>query len=134
MTARFQLIGVVVADMARSLDFYRHLGLEFPPDADTQPHVDIALPGGLALAFDTIETIHSFDASWRPPSGGHRVGLAFACDSVAEVDATYAELTGAGYDGHLEPWDAFWGMRYAVVHDPDGNSVELFATLPAATS
>ncbi len=40
-------------------------------------------------------------------------------------------LTGAGYEGHLAPWDAFWGMRYAVVHDPDGTPVDLFAVLPA---
>ena len=46
-----------------------------------------------------------------------------------EVDDCYAELIAAGHDGHLEPWDAFWGQRYAVVHDPDGNAVDLFAPL-----
>jgi uncharacterized glyoxalase superfamily protein PhnB len=30
----------------------------------------------------------------------------------------------------MSPWDAFWGMRYAVVKDPDGNAVDLFAALP----
>jgi uncharacterized glyoxalase superfamily protein PhnB len=53
-------------------------------------------------------------------------GLAF---DFTEVDSLYAELTGAGYAGHLEPWDAFWGQRYAVVKDPDGNDVALFARL-----
>jgi uncharacterized glyoxalase superfamily protein PhnB len=57
--------------------------------------------------------------------------LAFACESPGEVDAAWADLTGAGSEGHLEPWDAFWGMRYAVVHDPDGTPVDLFAPLPA---
>jgi uncharacterized glyoxalase superfamily protein PhnB len=57
------------------------------------------------------------------------MALAFACDSPAEVDAAYAELTEAGATAGLEPWDAFWGMRYAVVHDPDGNPVDLFAPL-----
>ena len=33
----------------------------------------------------------------------------------------YEELTGAGYAGHLPPFDAFWGARYAEVEDPDGN-------------
>ena len=42
----------------------------------------------------------------------------------------YEELVGAGYHGELKPWDAFWGQRYAVVHDPDGNGVDLFAPLP----
>jgi uncharacterized glyoxalase superfamily protein PhnB len=40
----------------------------------------------------------------------------------------YAELIGAGYTGHKAPWDAFWGTRYAIVKDPDGNGVDLFAT------
>ena len=130
MTIRFDLVGVVVADMARSLAFYRRLGIDIPADADSQPHVEVALPGGVRMAWDTIEVIRSFDPGWTPPSGGHGLGLAFACESPAEVDSTYAALLGAGYDGHLEPWDAFWGQRYAVVHDPDGNSVDLFAALP----
>ena len=50
-------------------------------------------------------------------------------DDAAAVDATYGELVDAGYDGHREPWDAFWGQRYAIVLDPDGNSVDLFAAL-----
>ncbi|MFD1052454.1 VOC family protein [Kibdelosporangium lantanae] len=50
-------------------------------------------------------------------------------DTPAEVDATYAAMVAAGYKGHREPWDAFWGMRYAVLHDPDGNGVDLHANL-----
>jgi catechol 2,3-dioxygenase-like lactoylglutathione lyase family enzyme len=134
MTVRFNLVGVVVTDMARSLAFYRRLGLDLPPEADGQPHVDTALPGGLRMAWDTAEVIRSFDPGWTPPSGGHGLSLAFACDSPAEVDSLYATLVAAGHPGHLEPWDAVWGMRYAVVNDPDGNSVELYAFLPASAS
>jgi catechol 2,3-dioxygenase-like lactoylglutathione lyase family enzyme len=131
MTPRFDAIGLVVADMARSLAFYRLLGFDIPPGSDTAPHVEAALSGGLRLMWDPIETLRSFDADWSPPAGGARVSLAFACDSPADVDAVYARLVGAGAVGHLEPWDAFWGQRYAVVHDPDGNGVDLFAPLPA---
>lgn len=132
-TPRPALIELVVSDMAASLAFYRRLGLEIPPEADGQPHVDVELGGGLRIAWDTEETIRSFDPDWSPPArGGHRVALAFACDTPAEVDAVWAELTAAGYDGHLAPWDAFWGMRYASVRDPDGTPVDLFATLPGA--
>jgi catechol 2,3-dioxygenase-like lactoylglutathione lyase family enzyme len=132
MNLQLSLIELVVADMAATLAFYRRVGLDIPADADQQPHVDVELKGGLRIAFDTRDTIRSFDKSWTPPSGGHRAALAFACGSPAEVDAAYADLTGAGYEGHLAPWDAFWGMRYAVVHDPDGNPVDLFAFLPAS--
>lgn len=123
------LVELVVSDMAATLAFYRRLGVAIPADADAAPHVDVEL-GSLRLAFDTQETIRSFDPGWTPPSGGHRMALAFACESPAEVDAAFAELTDAGYHGHLAPWDAFWGMRYAVVHDPDGTPVDLFAPLP----
>lgn len=129
MTPRLDSIGLVVADMAASLAFYRRLGLDVPADADTQPHVECTLPGGTRVLWDTEDTIRSFDPDWTRPEGSARTGLAFACDSPAEVDATYDALTAAGYDGHLKPWDAFWGQRYAVVHDPDGVEVSLFAAL-----
>jgi catechol 2,3-dioxygenase-like lactoylglutathione lyase family enzyme len=125
MAVQFKVIGLVVADLEASLDFYRRLGIEVPADTGTG-HVQASLPGGLTLAWDTIETIHSFDPEWQPPHGGHRTALAFQCDSVDEVDRVYADLVKAGAEAHKEPWDAFWGMRYAIVHDPDGNSVELF--------
>jgi len=114
--------------MATSLRFYRLLGIDIPSEADTEPHVEVEL-GGMRLSFDTQETIRSFDPGWSPTPGGQRVRLAFACESPAEVDRSWHELTAAGYDGHLPPWDAFWGMRYAVVNDPDGIAVDLFASL-----
>ena len=133
MKLRPAVIELVVSDMAATLAFYRRLGLEVPPEADDQPHVDVELGGELRLAWDTEDTIRSFDPDWSAPAkGGHRVALAFACDTPGEVDAAYADLTGAGYEGHLEPWDAFWGLRYAIVHDPDGTPVDLFAPLPSA--
>lgn len=121
-------MGLVVADMAASLAFYRALGLEFPADADAQPHVETVLPGGLRLAWDTVDVIRGFDPDWTPPEGSARVSLAFAFDSPAEVDAAYAELAAAGHSGK-EPWNAPWGQRYAIVHDPDGNGVDLFSPL-----
>jgi catechol 2,3-dioxygenase-like lactoylglutathione lyase family enzyme len=126
------MIGIVVADMARSLAFYRRLGLDIPADADGEPHVETTLPGGLRLAWDTVETIRSFDPEWAAPSGSPRVGLAFLCESPADVDRAYDTLVAAGHEGHKAPWDAFWGQRYAVMHDPDGNSIDLFASLEAS--
>jgi uncharacterized glyoxalase superfamily protein PhnB len=128
MALTFDLIGLAVADMGRSLAFYRRLGLDLPADADGEPHVEVTLPGGLRLAWDTVETIRSFDPGWGPPHHGPAISLAFRCDNPEEVDRTYAALVDAGYDGHQKPWDAFWGQRYAVIHDPDGNGVDLFAS------
>lgn len=126
--ARFEAIGVVVSEMPRALAFYRMLGLEFPEGAESEGHAEASV-AGVRLMLDTEETVRSFDPEWQPPAGGHRVALAFRCDSPAEVDETYARLVDGGGEPHKEPWDAFWGMRYAEVKDPDGNVVDLFADL-----
>jgi uncharacterized glyoxalase superfamily protein PhnB len=120
---------VVVSDMARSLAFYRTLGLEFPDGAEGEGHVEAQLPGGLRYMLDTEDVMRSFDPDWSPPSGGHAVGGAFKCESPAEVDRVYGELLDTGGSPHKEPWDAFWGHRYAQVKDPDGTVIDLFAAL-----
>jgi len=127
--AQLGAVGMVVSDMGAALEFYRRLGLPVPPDAAGEPHVEVALGGGLRLLFDTEATIHSFHPDWRPPAAGARVGLAFALADPAAVDAAYAELIAAGGHGELAPFDAFWGQRYAVVLDPDGTGVDLYAPL-----
>lgn len=121
---------MVVADMAAALAFYRRLGLDIPADADTAPHAEAQLPGGLRLMWDSYATARAVDPDWTPPPAGGHTGLAFECDGPAGVDKLYAELTGAGYTGEKPPWDAFWGQRYAVIKDPDGRGVDLFAPLP----
>ncbi|MGV8909046.1 MAG: VOC family protein [Propionicimonas sp.] len=127
MAPTFSAFGVVVTDMARSLAFYRLLGLEFPPADDAEGHVECEGPGGVRIMFDTVSVIHSFDPDWAPPMGGPAMSLAFECADAAEVDRCVAELVQAGFGVHREAWDAFWGQRYATVLDPDGNHVDLFA-------
>jgi catechol 2,3-dioxygenase-like lactoylglutathione lyase family enzyme len=129
MSTRLDMIGLVVADVPRSLAFYRELGFEFPTDAEQKPHVEATLPGGMRLAWDTIDEVRSFDPDWERPSGDSRIGLAFLVESPSDVDATYERLVAAGYDGHKEPWDAPWGQRYAMLRDPDGNGVDIFSPL-----
>lgn len=133
MTPRFDAIGLVASDMAASVAFYRRLGITFPEGAETQPHAEAQLPGELRLLLDTEETVRSFHPEWQPGTGG-RSSIALLCESPAEVDAVYEELVAAGHHGELKPWDAVWGQRYAVVQDPDGNGVDLFAPLPATSS
>ena len=38
--------------------------------------------------------------------------------------------SAVGATTHKEPWDAFWGMRYAELKDPDGTVLDLYAPLP----
>jgi catechol 2,3-dioxygenase-like lactoylglutathione lyase family enzyme len=125
---RLDLIGIVARDMRASLEFYRRLGLDIPEGAEDEAHAEATTPSGLRVAWDTAELIRQIDPGWTDPSGGHRVALAFLCPDPASVDAKYEELAALGF-GHKDPWDAFWGQRYAIVKDPDGNHIDLFASL-----
>ncbi|GLY01242.1 MULTISPECIES: VOC family protein [Actinoplanes] len=132
MTTVLNAFGLSVADMATSLGFYRLLGLKFEDGADDAPHTEITLSGGVRLMWDTHATLASFDPGFTPPGPhGARISLAFECGSPAEVDETHRRLIEAGHTSERKPWDAPWGQRYAVVLDPDGNGVDLYATLPA---
>ncbi len=130
MAPRFDVIGIVTADLPRSLAFYRRLGVDVPEGVDDAPHVEADLPGGMRLAWDPVATVVSFHPDWTPGQGS--IGLAFRCDDPAEVDATFASLVAAGAPAELEPFDAPWGQRYATVADPDGNGVDLYAPLPGS--
>jgi uncharacterized glyoxalase superfamily protein PhnB len=120
---RLNAIGIVSSDPERTAGFYRLLGLDVP---DPEGHVDVDLGNGLRLMFDTEDVIKSFDEGWQR-TNGNQISLAFECDSPAQVDELYAAIVAAGFEGRKEPWDAFWGQRYAQVGDPDGVGVDLYA-------
>lgn len=128
-TPTFNAIGLVVADLSRAMAFYGLLGLEFEAQGG---HATCQVGPGMRLMLDTQELVTSLSPDWTPPSGGHRVAFAFECDSPDGVDAAFRVATEAGARVVREPWDAFWGQRYATVLDPDGNAVDLYAKLPAA--
>jgi uncharacterized glyoxalase superfamily protein PhnB len=124
------MLNVVVRDMAASLEFYKRLGVT-EPDVDDPPgsHVQLKTPSGFSLELDTAESVELWNASWRKSPGSVKVVLGFALSSREAVDATYAELTSAGHAGRQPPFDAFWGARYAIVADPDGNDVGLMSPI-----
>ncbi len=130
MEPRLDAIGIVTADMAASCRFYALLGVaaEAPPEG--AQHHEALLPSGLRLMWDSVELMRQIVPDWEEPSG-HRLGLAFHCGTPAGVDETHAAVVAAGFGSRSDPWDAFWGQRYAQVVDPDGNVVDLFAPLGA---
>ena len=120
-------IGIVASDPGRSIRFYRLLGLDVPETPD-EGHIDTLLPNGVRLMFDSEETVRSFQPDWKRETG-NQLSLAFECESAAQVDEFYARVTAEGFHGEKEPWDAFWGQRYAQLQDPDGVPVDLYAAL-----
>jgi catechol 2,3-dioxygenase-like lactoylglutathione lyase family enzyme len=130
----FDQIDLVVRDMEATIRFYRRLGLAIPEEkiwrtASGAHHVDLDMPNGTVVHFDSVALTRAYDAGWREPApgGGGRVVIGFSVPSRDAVDARYADLVGAGYAGTQPPYDTFWGARYAVVEDPDGNPVGLMS-------
>jgi uncharacterized glyoxalase superfamily protein PhnB len=124
--AALNAIGIVASDLVESIRYYRLLGVEFPESGEG--HVEATLPGGLRLMLDSEDVVRSFLPDWQRETGNH-ISLAFELASPAEVDAVYGRVTAAGFEGEKEPWDAFWGQRYALLGDPDGVRINLYAPL-----
>ena len=114
------------------MHFYRLLGAVFPEDL-AEDHVEATMANGTRLMLDTEEVIRSFLPDWRR-ANGNQVSLAFECTNPAEVDEVYARIVAAGFEGEKEPWDAFWGQRYALLGDPDGVRVNLYAALAQSSA
>jgi catechol 2,3-dioxygenase-like lactoylglutathione lyase family enzyme len=121
-------LNVIVKNMAATVDFYRRLGVPIAADHDDN-HVDVNLPNGLLIEFDTEGFVPAWDSGWNSSTPSMRGGLVigFRVASRESVDALYAELTTAGGRPRQPPYDAFWGARYAIVEDPDGNAIGLMS-------
>jgi predicted lactoylglutathione lyase len=120
-------LNVVVHDMEASAAFYRRLGLQIEdggPDHRTARNA-----GALHFDLDSRGFARIWNSATPETPGGPSVVIGFGLASRDEVDRLYAELTAAGYRGQQRPYDAFWGARYAIVEDPDGNPVGLMSPL-----
>jgi predicted lactoylglutathione lyase len=118
---RFTMVVLLIEDLPRSLAFYRRLGVEFPPDAETKTDIQVPI-GDYHQMVLTTQFVRN-DPDRQAPSGGSRIVLEFFVDSQAEVDSKFAELTGAGHRGRRAPWTTSFGAYMCMVDDPDGNTV-----------
>jgi len=122
-------VSVTSSNLKQSTQFYILLGFEFPDFADDTQHIE-AIPktGSARLMIDTKELITKLLGDIPQPS--NHAGFALEYDTPQEVDTIAANIQAAGFTIVKTPWDAFWGQRYAVVKDPDGYLIDLYATLP----
>lgn len=125
---KIDAVGVTSRDIVASVAFYRLLGFGFGPVADGDQHVEASTaPGAVRLMIDS----HALAAELlgEPPRPSNHAHFALLCASPAEVDHVAKAVAAAGHQIISPPWDAFWGQRYAVVSDPDGYRIDLFAPL-----
>ena len=125
-------INIVVRDMRTSLAFYRLLGLsidEIPLPEWAPHHASAVTSNGVQVEFDSL----AFAKQWNPGLDESKLGNAalpfFHVATREEVDRVHARVTAAGYRSQKAPEDAFWGARYAVLEDPDGNAVGIMSSI-----
>ncbi len=122
-------LNIVAADFDATIAFYRRLGLNVPDGfaQEGMRHTEVALPNGLTLEFDDHSLAGTYNAARRAATRSSAAVIGFRVPTREAVDALYLELTRAGYEGRQCPYDTFWGSRYAIVADPDGNDVGLMS-------
>jgi catechol 2,3-dioxygenase-like lactoylglutathione lyase family enzyme len=131
---RLDQVNLIVRDVKASRAFYSRFGLDF---GETDPiwakhHVGAEHGDSAAIGVDLDSTsfVQKWDAGWPGDTG---VVVGFKVDSRQEVDEFVAILSADGVPVQQEPFDAFWGARYAVVSDPDGNGVGIMSPIDPAT-
>lgn len=126
MALELYMVGVIVEDMSNAVEFYRRLGVSLPSGIETQQHVEIKM-SGLTFFLNTKRLNAKWDPAKTEASGGYRIILEFYLKTREAVDAKYAELTGFGYASHVAPYETSFNTYFAMVNDPDGNTVLLSA-------
>jgi uncharacterized glyoxalase superfamily protein PhnB len=120
------MVGVIVKDMGRALEFYRHLGVDIPEGSESKQHVEIKM-SGMTFFLTTKGVNERWDPARSDASGGYRIILEFYLETREAVDAKYAELMGYGYESHVAPYETPFKNYFAMVNDPDGNTILLSA-------
>ena len=128
MALELYMVGVIVEDMPRAAQFYRRLGVDVPQEHGER--------GARRDRDERAEVLPQHQASERQVGprqnrgvGGYRTVLEFYLETPAVLDAKYEELTGHGYVGHCAPYNVTPKLRFAMVDDPDGNTILLSASV-----
>ena len=125
---KLNAVGITSRDFKKSVAFYSILGFVFPEFDDTADHMEpLTEPGETRLMLDSVKLATELIGEEPRPSNHSHFALEY--DSPAEVDEIATKLKAAGFAIVMPPWNAFWGQRYAVVQDPDGYKIDLYAPL-----
>lgn len=123
MEMQLSMVVLEVRDVAKSVEFYRTLGVAMPDPRDDRPVSILRMASGVSLVL--VEGFAAAnDPGWSRPTGGYQQMLEFFAGDDAEVDAMWQKLTAAGHHGRMAPTQT-QGPYAAMVDDPDGNVVLL---------
>ena len=135
MDPRIHVVTLAVADLERSLAFYRALGFESPGIIGTEFVGDDRRPGGAAAMFElgggTTLSLYGRDDLAKdagipvgPPSAGE-FSLGHLVPRRADVDRVLGEAVAAGAESLGDPAERPWGIYSAYFRDPDGHLWEV---------
>ena len=129
---KLDAISLTSTDLEKSVEFYSLLGFIFSKFEKDEKHIEPQTkPGEVRLMIDAADLIESITGS-KPIPANHS-SFAILCKNPVEVDEVAKSIKAKGFTVIKEPWDAFWGQRYAIVQDPDGYMIDLFAPLENTT-
>jgi catechol 2,3-dioxygenase-like lactoylglutathione lyase family enzyme len=129
-------INLVCGDVDASIAFYHRLGVAFPDARVWRTptgghHAGAAGPAAdraIDFELDSAAFAQHWNSGWKGRTDLRgRVVVGFRVHTRADVDDVFRDMTGAGYRGLQEPYDALWGARYAIIEDPDGIAVGLMS-------
>ena len=124
MALQLYMVGLTVQDTEKSKEFYRRLGLAIPEENPKRPPLMIKMDGEFTL-FLAPKSIESEQTASGEPLENYRILFEYYLKSQAAVQAKYAELIGYGYQSYRAPFIYSNGMCFALVNDPDGNTILL---------
>lgn len=125
---KIDAVGIASSDFKKTVAFYELLGFEFPDHGEEDQHLEPKPSEGSARLMIDAKALLK-DILGEEPKPGNHSAFAIQYESPAEVDAVASRVAAAGFGVVRAPWDAVWGQRYAVVEDPDGYRVDLYAAL-----
>ena len=125
---KLNAVGVNSRNIPESLKFYKILGFEFPELKVGEDHIETR-PNSSGIKLMIDDAALAKEVLGEEPRPGNYSSFAVEYDTPAELNEIADKLKTANYKVFREPWDAFWGQRYAIVEDPDGHKVDLYASL-----
>jgi len=125
MGVRFNMIGLFVNDLQKTIAFYRDvIGIEVKQIDG--PYAEFKHDGIGFAVFERAKVPEWLGVTPAYPAGlNGTFELAIDLPHFKDVDREFDRLVKAGAKPVMEPKDMPWGQRSSVVADPDGNFIEI---------
>ena len=115
-------VNFIVTDLERAKEFWELLGWSSTP---RHAHAAVlSFPNGMNVVLHEPEFARRWDPAYSCPAAGSTV-VDVNLSSREAVDDAHARVVAAGFASSVEPWDTFFGARYAIVCDADGHRIGL---------